>query len=305
MINRITLLLFIGSLLANTESPWKVSFSNDKLENEDIIILSTNSINVNIFNFSEETANLIIRSNNGEAEGYINWGGYITTTDPDVRYRIGKNPPKNEKMSISTNYQSTFFKNPVDIIDRLRNADTAYFRITPYGNNPITCKFLLSGLDSIISSFPNFIDEKNNYLKEVFIPFDIAPIPLSPIKVKSPKDSPGGVVIVQVLIDENGNVKETLILKGFPNTGLNEIAMEAIRKTQFSPGTQRGRPINAWISVPVTFGNAEIIPAIKYQSPASINQMTKELKSILPNTDQEKMTAFLILIGSIFVILAS
>jgi len=31
MINRITLLLFIGSLLANTKSPWKVSISDDKL----------------------------------------------------------------------------------------------------------------------------------------------------------------------------------------------------------------------------------------------------------------------------------
>ncbi|MEC9456729.1 MAG: energy transducer TonB [Candidatus Neomarinimicrobiota bacterium] len=62
-----------------------------------------------------------------------------------------------------------------------------------------------------------------------------------------------GVVIVQAFIDKKGRVKETLILKGVPNTGLDEAAMEAIRKTRFRPAKQRERAVGVWISIPVNF----------------------------------------------------
>ena len=59
--------------------------------------------------------------------------------------------------------------------------------------------------------------------------------------------------MVQAFIDQNGRVKETLILKGVPNTGLDEAAMEAIRRTKFHPAEQRERPVAVWISIPVNF----------------------------------------------------
>ena len=37
---------------------------------------------------------------------------------------------------------------------------------------------------------------------------------------------------------KKGRVKETLILKGVPNTGLDEAAMEAIKATRFRPAKQ-------------------------------------------------------------------
>ena len=48
-------------------------------------------------------------------------------------------------------------------------------------------------------------------------------------------------------------MEETLILKGVPNTGLDEAAMEAIRQTRFKPAKQRDRPVGVWISIPVHF----------------------------------------------------
>jgi len=62
-----------------------------------------------------------------------------------------------------------------------------------------------------------------------------------------------GVVVVQAFIDETGRVKETLILTGVPNSGLNEAAMESIRKTRFRPAKQREKPVGVWISIPVNF----------------------------------------------------
>ncbi len=91
----------------------------------------------------------------------------------------------------------------------------------------------------------------------VFIPYDLAPRAKTPIKPIYPEIAQEagieGVVIVQAYIDAKGRVKQTLILKGVPNTGLDEAAMEAIRKTRFHPAEQRERPVAVWISIPVNF----------------------------------------------------
>ena len=93
--------------------------------------------------------------------------------------------------------------------------------------------------------------------KVKFIPYDTPPKPLRPIKPLYPEIAQEagieGVVVVQAFIDKKGRVKETTILKGIPNTGLDEAAMDAIRKTRFSPAKQRERKVGVWISIPVNF----------------------------------------------------
>ena len=93
--------------------------------------------------------------------------------------------------------------------------------------------------------------------KVVFIPYDDPPVAMSPIRPVYPEIAQEagieGVVVVQAFIDEKGRVKETLILKGVPNTGLDEAAMAAIRKTRFRPAKQRERAVGVWISIPVNF----------------------------------------------------
>ena len=93
--------------------------------------------------------------------------------------------------------------------------------------------------------------------KVAFIPYDLAPRAKTAIKPIYPEIAQEagieGVVVVQAFIDERGRVKETLILKGVPNTGLDEAAMDAIRKTKFHPAEQRERPVAVWISIQVNF----------------------------------------------------
>ncbi len=62
-----------------------------------------------------------------------------------------------------------------------------------------------------------------------------------------------GTVIVQAFVDKKGRVQETVILKGIPNTGLDEAAADAIKRTRWRPAKQRDRPVGVWISVPVNF----------------------------------------------------
>jgi protein TonB len=62
-----------------------------------------------------------------------------------------------------------------------------------------------------------------------------------------------GKVIIQAFIDKKGRVQGMTILQGIPNTGLNEAAMAAIKKTRFKPAQQRDRPVGVYISIPVNF----------------------------------------------------
>jgi protein TonB len=90
-----------------------------------------------------------------------------------------------------------------------------------------------------------------------FIPYDDPPVPLSPIRPKYPEIAQEagieGTVVIQVFIDKKGRVKETVVLKGIPNTGLDEAATTAIRKVRFRPAKQRERAVGVWISIPVNF----------------------------------------------------
>ena len=90
-----------------------------------------------------------------------------------------------------------------------------------------------------------------------FIPYDDPPQPLSQIAPVYPEIAQEagieGTVVVQVFIDLRGRVQDTVILKGIPNTGLDEAAVKAIRKTRFRPAKQRERPVGVWISIPVNF----------------------------------------------------
>ena len=99
------------------------------------------------------------------------------------------------------------------------------------------------------------IKEKEPRVK--FIPYDDPPRPLTPIRPKYPKAAKEkgieGTVIVQVFIDEKGRVKETKIMKGIPNSGLDEAAIEAIKKTRFIPAKAREKKVGVWISIPVNF----------------------------------------------------
>jgi len=61
-----------------------------------------------------------------------------------------------------------------------------------------------------------------------------------------------GLVIIRAAIDVKGNVIKTQILKGIGG-GCDEAAAEAVQKTKFKPGSQRGFPVRVWVSVPVRF----------------------------------------------------
>ena len=61
-----------------------------------------------------------------------------------------------------------------------------------------------------------------------------------------------GIVIVEAVIDKNGNVDQVRIIKGLP-LGLSEAAEEAVKAWKFKPGTLNGEPVDVIFNLTVNF----------------------------------------------------
>jgi periplasmic protein TonB len=104
-------------------------------------------------------------------------------------------------------------------------------------------------------------DDDNGVVVE-FIPYDEPPTPIggqaaiarNTIYPEIAKEAGiEGKVVVQAFINDKGVVEHCLILQGMPGTGLDDAAINAIKKTKFKPAKQRDRDVGVWISIPVTF----------------------------------------------------
>jgi len=61
-----------------------------------------------------------------------------------------------------------------------------------------------------------------------------------------------GRVIVQFIVDKEGNVVNPSIVKGV-HKSLDEEALRVVKKANFKPGTQRGKPVRVQYSLPITY----------------------------------------------------
>lgn len=61
-----------------------------------------------------------------------------------------------------------------------------------------------------------------------------------------------GRVFIKAFVDEKGDVVKAEVLKGI-GAGCDEAAVEAVLKTKFKPGRQRGKAVKVQVSIPVVF----------------------------------------------------
>ncbi|MGC8915730.1 MAG: energy transducer TonB [Thermoanaerobaculum sp.] len=61
-----------------------------------------------------------------------------------------------------------------------------------------------------------------------------------------------GVVILEIIIDKQGNVKDVKVLRALP-MGLTEAAVEAVKQWKYEPSKLNGKPIEIQGTVTVTF----------------------------------------------------
>ena len=61
-----------------------------------------------------------------------------------------------------------------------------------------------------------------------------------------------GKVYVLAFVDKTGAVTKAQVIKGI-GAGCDEAALDAVLKTRFKPGKQRGKPVNVQVSIPIIF----------------------------------------------------
>jgi protein TonB len=61
-----------------------------------------------------------------------------------------------------------------------------------------------------------------------------------------------GKVYVLAFVDEKGKVTKAQVIKGI-GAGCDEAALDAVLKTKFKPGKQRGKPVKVQVSIPIIF----------------------------------------------------
>ena len=61
-----------------------------------------------------------------------------------------------------------------------------------------------------------------------------------------------GTVIVEAIIDAEGNVADARVLKGLP-MGLDRAAVDAVQKWKFKPAMLKGKPVKVYYTLTVNF----------------------------------------------------
>ena len=100
---------------------------------------------------------------------------------------------------------------------------------------------------------------QSGIVDDEFIAFDTPPtskkgMEIKPIYPEIAKEAGiEGTVYIQFFIDIKGNVTEAYVTKGLPNTGLDEAALAAVKKSKWKPARQREKKVGVWQTVPVRF----------------------------------------------------
>ena len=96
----------------------------------------------------------------------------------------------------------------------------------------------------------------------VFVAYDTPPAPIGGFaaiqkNLKYPevarKAGIEGTVFIEAVIDENGDVTSTKIIKSMGNNGCDQAAQNAIEAVKWEPARQDGKPVKVRISIPIKF----------------------------------------------------
>lgn len=83
-----------------------------------------------------------------------------------------------------------------------------------------------------------------------------APVVISRVEPVYPEDARkarvSGIVILEAIIDTNGNVRHARVLKPLP-FGLDQAALDAVRQWKFKPGTHMGQPVDVLFNLTINF----------------------------------------------------
>ncbi len=89
-----------------------------------------------------------------------------------------------------------------------------------------------------------------------FVPYDEPPVVIGKISPVYPefakRNKVQGTVVLEVEVLKDGSVRKIHVKRSVPG-GLDEAAVEAVRKIKFQPGRSSGHPVDVLLIIPVEF----------------------------------------------------
>jgi protein TonB len=107
-----------------------------------------------------------------------------------------------------------------------------------------------SGRDSLVIASSDDMPSEGE-----FVYYEDEPTPVTRVEPAYPEFAREaqiqGKVTLHVLVGKDGKVKNVKVIKGV--TGLNEAAVDAIKKWVFKPALSNNKPVAVWVEVPMDF----------------------------------------------------
>ena len=116
-------------------------------------------------------------------------------------------------------------------------------------------------MEEVIAAPPPPVEEEEEVSVDFFVAVEEMPNPIGGIaaiqqKIIYPEIAKRagvqGRVYVKAFVDEAGVVRKAEVIKGI-GAGCDEAAVDAVLKTRFTPGRQRGQAVKVQVSIPILF----------------------------------------------------
>ncbi len=120
----------------------------------------------------------------------------------------------------------------------------------------------MAAYESAISQIGNINITTSSSLTQIdetpvnFVPYDEPPVVIGKISPVYPefakRNKVQGTVVLEVEVLKDGSVRNIRVKRSVPG-GLDEAAIDAVRKTKFQPGRSSGQPVDVLLIIPVEF----------------------------------------------------
>ncbi|MBC7282640.1 type VI secretion system-associated protein TagO [Hoeflea sp.] len=97
---------------------------------------------------------LYIRCTDNTTALVVNFGGFLTTDETYLRYRIGDRKPATARWDVSTNFESAGLwrgGQSIPFIKSLFGEERLLVEVTPHGESPVSAEFNITGVEEAVS----------------------------------------------------------------------------------------------------------------------------------------------------------
>lgn len=140
---------------ATSKGKWDTNTKRDPIDDSAVVTASLDA-DSGSSSFGE-TVSIVARCGSNKTELYAIWNDYVgdDSSSPYYEYkrvevRVGTAAAETQLWDVSTDSQATFARDPIPLLKDMVQNEKLALRMTPYGENPVTAIFDLTGIEAAI-----------------------------------------------------------------------------------------------------------------------------------------------------------